>query len=82
MYGYMCVDVNIHICVYIYPVHTYTYISRVATKHGMPPKLQVSLCKRANTYRALLRKKTYKDNASYGSSPPCMQWTVSTRICC
>ena len=36
------------------------------------PKLQVTLRKRITKYRALLRKKTYKSEASYGSSPPCM----------
>ena len=34
--------------------------------------LQVSFCKRAIIYRALLRKISYEDKASYGSSPPCM----------
>jgi len=34
-------------------------------------KLQVSFRKRATNYGALLRKITYKDKASYGSSPPC-----------
>jgi len=34
-------------------------------------KLQVILRKRATNYRAFFRKMTYKDKASYGSSPPC-----------
>ena len=34
-------------------------------------KLQVIFRKRATNHRALLRKMTYKDKASYGSSPPC-----------
>ena len=34
-------------------------------------KLQVIFCKRATENRAHLRKMTYKDKASYGSSPPC-----------
>ena len=33
--------------------------------------LQVSFRKRANNYRALLRKMTYKDKASYDAVPPC-----------
>jgi len=37
-------------------------------------KLQVLFRKRATNCRALLRKTTYKDKASYGSSPPCMRW--------
>jgi len=35
-------------------------------------KLQVIYRKRATNYRALLRKTTHKDKASYGSSPPCI----------
>jgi len=35
-------------------------------------KLQVNFRKRAIQYRALLREMTYKDKASYGSSPPCI----------
>jgi len=34
-------------------------------------KLQVISHKRANNYRALLRKMTYKDKASHDSTPPC-----------
>jgi len=34
-------------------------------------KLQVIYRKKATNYRALLRKMTWKDMASYGSSPPC-----------
>jgi len=33
--------------------------------------LQVLLCKRASNDRALLRKMTYEDKASYDSTPPC-----------
>jgi len=36
------------------------------------PTLQIIFHKRATKYRSLLRKMTYKDKASYGSSPPCM----------
>ena len=35
------------------------------------PKLQIIFHKRATKYRSLLRKMTYKDKGSYGSSPPC-----------
>jgi len=34
-------------------------------------KLQVIFRKRATNYRALLRKMTYEDKASYDSAPPC-----------
>jgi len=40
-------------------------------------KLQVILGKRATNYRALLRKMTYKDKASYGSSAPCIKGSLS-----
>jgi len=43
-------------------------------------KLQVIFHKRATNYRALLRKMTYKDKASYESSPPCV-WQDSSRRC-
>ena len=39
-------------------------------------KLQAIFRKRANYYRALLRKMTYDDKASYGSSPPCTQLKI------
>jgi len=35
-------------------------------------KLQVIFRKRATNYRALLRKMTYEDKASYDSTPPCI----------
>ena len=35
------------------------------------PNLQIIFHKRATTYRSLLWKMTYKDKASYESSPPC-----------
>jgi len=36
-------------------------------------KLQVSFCRRATKYRALLRKMTSKDKVSYDSTPPCIK---------
>jgi len=50
-------------------------------------KLQVFFRKRATNYRALLRKMTYGDTASYGSSPPCSHclyignYTADLAIC-
>ena len=41
-------------------------------------KVQVIFRKRATNWRALFRKMTYGDKASYGSSPPCM-WCVLPR---
>jgi len=43
-------------------------------------KLQVFFRKRATNYRALLRKITCEDKASYGSTPPCndlWRWWIS-----
>ena len=44
------------------------------------PKLQIIFHKRANKYRSLLRKTTYKDKGSYESSPPCTR-SMSTMQC-
>jgi len=41
-------------------------------------KLQVIFRKRTTNYMALLRKMTYKDTASYDSSPPCTHTVVLT----
>ena len=50
-------------------IYTYTY-------------MQVIFGKRATNYRALLRKMTYKDKASYGFSPPCMCFMCAcARMC-
>jgi len=45
-------------------------------------KLQVTFRKRATKYRSLLRKITYQDKASYGSSPPCtsFSWTFMFQL--
>jgi len=42
-------------------------------------KLQIIFRKRATKYRALLRKMTYKDKTSDGSSPPCCKQTFEHR---
>jgi len=41
-------------------------------------KLHVSFRKRATNYRALWRKMTYQDKASYASSPPCTNMSKVT----
>jgi len=43
-------------------------------------ELQVICRKRATNYRALWRKMTYQDKASYGSSPPC-ESNVLAKLC-
>jgi len=44
-------------------------------------RLQVICRKRATNYRALLRKMTWKDKASYRSSPPCSYLTIGYNFC-
>ena len=41
--------------------------------------MKVTFRKRATQYRALLRKMSYKDKASYGSSPACTYERESER---
>ena len=43
------------------------------------PKLHIIFHKRATRYRALLRKKTYKDKGPYESSPPCISQLASMK---
>ena len=43
-------------------------------------KLHVIFCKRATYSRALLRKMTYKGNASYDSTPPCTGYRISVSL--
>jgi len=45
--------------------------NQVSKTHRMPYKMQVNFRTRATDYKVLLRKLTYKDEASYESSPPC-----------
>jgi len=42
-------------------------------------ELQVIFRKRATNFRALLRKMTYKDKASYDSTPPCMRPSLNQK---
>jgi len=44
-------------------------------------KLQVIDRKRATNYKALLRRMTYKDKASYYSTPPCIKYTFTKWVC-
>ena len=44
-------------------------------------KFQISFHKRATNYMALLREITYKDKASYASSPPCVDEFYSSALC-
>jgi hypothetical protein len=43
-------------------------------------ELQISLHKRATNHRAFLQKETYKDKASYASSPPCTNHSHHTLL--
>ena len=73
---YIYTSIPIQIYTHIY-TRIYPYMNRHAIKYIVVVyrigclKLQVIFRKRACNYRALLRKMTYEDKASYGSSPPC-----------
>jgi len=80
---YTCNHIHMPIHIYIY-IHIYMYIwwhdspmqyiRNCSTGWRRPIgclKLQVIFRKRATNCRALLRKMTYKNKASYGSLPPC-----------
>ena len=62
-------------CVLVYGIQIHIFVYMYGAQGGEDPKdalsLQVIFRKRATNYRALLRKMIYKDQASYGSMPPC-----------
>ena len=59
-------------CIYIHAhMNTYAHMYTGWRRLIGCLKLQVIFRKRATNYRALLRKMTYEDKASYDSSPPC-----------
>ena len=69
--SFTCVT-RIHMCGVI---RWYVWLTASGTGWRRPIgclKLQVIFCKRATNYRALLRKMTCEDKASYESSPPCI----------
>ena len=53
---------------------------RVAKTHRMP--YLITFSKLATNYRALLRKMTYKDKASYDSTPPCIHVSIQEYVTC
>jgi len=52
-------------------MYVYIYTHTCIEQYHATSKLQVIFHKRTTKYRDLLQKVTYKDKASYGSSPPC-----------
>ena len=84
---HVCAYIYMYICIYIY---THTHLSScvcifknfsIATGWRRLIgclKLQVIIRKRATNYRALLRKMTYEDKASYDSTPPCTQHSIKS----
>ena len=67
----------VYIYIYVYiDILMYTVLSgQCGTGWRRPTgchQSQVIFRNRATNYRSLLRKMTYKDKASYGSSPPCI----------
>jgi len=78
IYIYIYISIYIYIYIYIY-VCTYRalYIYTGWRRRRGCLKLQVIFRKRATNYRALLRKITYRDKASYDSTPPCSKSNTS-----
>ena len=79
VYIYMCwcvrVHTYLHMYIYVWYKDIYALVMTVDTGWRRLIgclKLQVIFRKRATNYRALLRKITYEDKASYDSTPPCM----------
>ena len=74
MYTYIY-NTYIHVCVCVRCVCVRVYIQQLISWCWQRCigclKMQVSFGKRATNHRALLRKITYKDTASYDSTPPC-----------
>jgi len=85
---------RIYICIYIY-VYVYTtdlsihlFIYRFINLNVGTGwrrligclKLQVIFHKRAHNHRAHLQKMTYKDKASYDSTPPCIHLSIGSSI--
>ena len=84
--GFVCVCVRERLCICVSAsrlhdtdVH-YTVIGWPRPIECL--KLQVIFSKRATKYRALLRKMTYQDKASYDSTPPSKRVYIIQRICC
>ena len=66
------IDVYISLsCIYIY-THLYKFHRKGWRRPIGCLQSQVMFRKRATIYRALLRKMTYTDKASYDSTPPCV----------
>ena len=59
-------------CTFHDPSHFHLHICDTGGRRPIGcRKLQVIFCKRATNYKALLRKMTCKNKASYASLPPC-----------
>jgi len=75
---YMCDATHSYVYMRIHTfgvIRSYVWLTASSTGWRRPIgrlKLQVIFCKRATNYRALLRKITCEDKASYESSPPCI----------
>ena len=68
VYAYLKMFVHTHtLCIHRHICCESTPLQVVAKMH----RVQVSFRKRAAKYRALLRKMTHKDKASYAFLPPC-----------
>ena len=78
MYIYSCIFLSIHVHI-LFTYKTCTHVSTGWRRLRGSPELQIIFHKRANKYRSLLRKMSYKDNGPYESSPPCKRRLNSQR---
>jgi len=85
MWVFTCqhISTRVYSCIHIW-IHIYTWYDS-CTGWRRPIRCLISWItfrKLATNYRALLRKMTYKDKASYESSPPCISlvWLVYSHV--
>ena len=70
-----------HLLPLCHPVQLYVWVGHTRWQRPIGClQLQVIFRKRATNYRALLRKMTCKDKASYGSSPPCIMSHIESYV--
>ena len=71
--------------IYVYAcLYVYVFLPEYSTGGRRPIgclKLQVIFRKRTTNYRFFLREMTYKDQASFGSSPPCSFASFDVNLC-
>ena len=77
---FMSINISYNEYIHMYVLNISKYVYECKHTGWQRPigclKLQVIFRKRATNYGALLRKMTFNDKASYGSSPSCMYVVV------